>query len=161
MWEEFKRAVFVNYFPNTMKRKLQEKFRKLRQGDRSVADYKQEFSRIIDCVPEVVRDDRDRTDWFLRGLRPRIYEAVQILKLMIFAEVFDRALWAEHGSAHAQGEREAMAESQDKGKKRAVGGTGGQPNAKKPPRHPRQQSRSWRPSRCAICGGDHRPPACP
>nr|CAD1840496.1 unnamed protein product [Ananas comosus var. bracteatus] len=66
LWEEFKREVFGNYFPDTEKRKLKEKFRKLRQGDRSVADYEQEFSHIIDCVPDVVKDDADRAEWFLR-----------------------------------------------------------------------------------------------
>ncbi|XP_020081025.1 uncharacterized protein LOC109704673, partial [Ananas comosus] len=54
-----------------------------------------------------------------------------------------------------------MAESRDEGKKRAVGGAGGQSNAKKLPRYPRQQSKSGRPFRCVICGGDHRPPVCP
>nr|CAD1821797.1 unnamed protein product [Ananas comosus var. bracteatus] len=73
LWEEFKREVFGNYFPDTEKRRLKEKFRKLRQGDRSVADYEQEFSHIIDCVPDVVKDDGDRAEWFLRGLRPWIY----------------------------------------------------------------------------------------
>ncbi|XP_020101442.1 uncharacterized protein LOC109719279 [Ananas comosus] len=159
--DKFKRAMFANYFPDTVKQKLQEKFHKLRQGDRSVADCEQEFSHIIDCVPDIVRDDRDRADWFLRGLRPRIYEAVQILKITTFAKVFDRALWAEHGNTYAREECEAMAEARDKGKKRAVGGAGGRPNAKKPPRYPRQQARSWKPSRCTIYGGDHRPPACP
>nr|CAD1842460.1 unnamed protein product [Ananas comosus var. bracteatus] len=115
---------------------------------------------IIDCVSDVVRDDRDRADWFLRGLRPEIYKAVQILKLTTFAKVFDRALWAEHGNAYAREERESMAESRDKGKKRAAG-AGGRPNAKKPPQYPRQQSKNWRPSQCVICGSKHRPSACP
>nr|CAD1829250.1 unnamed protein product [Ananas comosus var. bracteatus] len=107
LWEEFKLEMFANYFPDTLKRKLKEKFRKLEQGDRSVAEYEQEFSHLIDCVPDVVKDDRDRADWFLRGLRPGIYKAVQILKLTTFAEVFDRALWAEHGDAHVREKREA------------------------------------------------------
>nr|CAD1825758.1 unnamed protein product [Ananas comosus var. bracteatus] len=106
------------------KKKLQDKFWKLRQGDRSVREYEREFSHIIDCVPDVVRDDKDRADWFLRGLRPKIYEAVQILKLRTFAEVLDRALWAEHGSAYARGERESMEKERDKGKKRTASATG-------------------------------------
>nr|CAD1817790.1 unnamed protein product [Ananas comosus var. bracteatus] len=45
LWEEFKRAMFANYFLDTVKRKLQEKFRKLKQGDRSVADYGQDSKK--------------------------------------------------------------------------------------------------------------------
>nr|CAD1830124.1 unnamed protein product [Ananas comosus var. bracteatus] len=63
-------------------------------------------------------------------------------------------------SAYALEEREAMAESRDKGKKRAAGGAGGRPNTKKPPRYPRQQSKSWRPPRCVICGREHRVSSC-
>nr|CAD1833610.1 unnamed protein product [Ananas comosus var. bracteatus] len=33
------------------------------------------------------------------------------------SEVFDRALWVEHGDAHVREERELLAESKDKGKK--------------------------------------------
>nr|CAD1824749.1 unnamed protein product [Ananas comosus var. bracteatus] len=154
LWEEFKRAMFANYFPDTpnsvrgyltdtVKRKLQGKFRKLRQGDRSVADYEQEFSHIIDCVPEVVRNDPDRADWFLRGLRPGIYKAVQIFKLTTFAEVFDRALWAEHGDAHVREEREAS--EKDKGKKRPGGSSGGQSSSKKLPKYPSRRSESQGP----------------
>ncbi|XP_020089539.1 uncharacterized protein LOC109711035 [Ananas comosus] len=161
LWEEFRRALFANYFPDTEKRKLQEKFRKLKQGDQSVGEYEREFSHIIDYVPDVVRDDRDRANWFVHGLRPGIHRAVQILKLPTFAEAFDRALWAEQGYAHEHKEREAAAEAKDKSKKWAAGGTGGRPSAKKPHRYPRPQSKGWRPSRCVICGGNHQPPACP
>ncbi|XP_020081202.1 uncharacterized protein LOC109704828 [Ananas comosus] len=93
-WEEFRGLLFVNYFPDSEKKKLQEQFRKLKQGGGSVAEYEREFSHIIDCIPDVVRSDRDRADWFERGLRPDMYKAVRILKLTSFAEVLDRALWA-------------------------------------------------------------------
>ncbi|XP_020082104.1 uncharacterized protein LOC109705740 [Ananas comosus] len=156
LWKEFKKAMFANYFLDTVKRNLQERFRKLRQGDRSVANYKQEFSHIINCVPKVVRDDRDRADWFLRGLRPKIYRVVQLFKLTTFAEVFNRALWVEHGDAHVREERELIAESRDKGKKRPGGGSGGQSSSKKPPKHPRMQSWSREAQQCIICGGGHR-----
>nr|CAD1820417.1 unnamed protein product [Ananas comosus var. bracteatus] len=72
--------MFANYFPDSEKKKLQVQFRKLRQGNRSVGEYEREFSHIIDCVPDVVRDDKDRADLFKRGLRPDIYKAMHILK---------------------------------------------------------------------------------
>nr|CAD1837172.1 unnamed protein product [Ananas comosus var. bracteatus] len=141
--------MFANYFPDTEKRKLQDKLRKLRQGDRTVGEYEREFSHIIDCVPNVVRDDRDRADWFLRVLQLRIYEKVQILKLTTFAEVLDRALWAEHGSTYARGERESMDKERDKGKKQAAGGAGGRSNAKKLEHRP--STCSQREGKCFKC----------
>nr|CAD1833577.1 unnamed protein product [Ananas comosus var. bracteatus] len=107
LWEEFKRAMFANYFSDTLKRKLQEKFRKLEQGTALTS--------------------------------AGIYKAVQILKLTTFAEVFDRALWAEHGDAMFGEKRKALAESKDKGKKRQGGGSGGQARSKKPPKYPQTQ----------------------
>ncbi|XP_020082562.1 uncharacterized protein LOC109706175, partial [Ananas comosus] len=134
LWEEFKKTMFANYFPDTMKRKLQERFH---------------------CVQDVVRDNRDRADWFLRGLRLGIYRVVQLFKLTTFAEIFDRALWAEHSDAHVREERELLAELKDKGKKHPSGGSGGQSSSKKPPKYPQSQSRGHGAPRCVICGGDH------
>nr|CAD1834690.1 unnamed protein product [Ananas comosus var. bracteatus] len=82
------------------KKKLQEQFQKLKQGSRTVMEYEREFSHIIDCVPDVVQDDKDRADWFERGLRADIYRAVHILKFTTFAEVLNRALWEEQENAH-------------------------------------------------------------
>nr|CAD1821856.1 unnamed protein product [Ananas comosus var. bracteatus] len=131
--EKAAKEMFANYFPDTLKRKLKEKFCKLEQRDRSVAEYEQEFSHLIDCVLDVVKDDQDRVEWFLRGLWLGIYKAVQILKLTTFAEVFDRALWAEHGDAHVREKHELLAESKDRGKKhQGSGSSSGQTRYKKP-----------------------------
>nr|CAD1834511.1 unnamed protein product [Ananas comosus var. bracteatus] len=86
--------------------------------------------------------------------------AVQLFKLTTFAEVFNRALWAEHGNAYVREERGSMDKESDKARSglRVVLRAG---RMQRSPSVSPQQSRSWRPSRCAICGGDHRPPACP
>lgn len=39
-------------------------------------EYEREFSHIIDCVPYVVWDDRDKADCFERRLRSKIYKVV-------------------------------------------------------------------------------------
>ncbi|XP_020110414.1 uncharacterized protein LOC109725584 [Ananas comosus] len=116
-WEKFRSLVYTTYFPDNEKKKLQEQFRKLEQGNRSIGEYEREFSHIIDCVPDVVWDVKDRADWFERGLRQDIYRAVHILKLTTYAEVLDRALWAEHGNAHIREKQEAS--EKEGGKKRA------------------------------------------
>ncbi|XP_020080555.1 uncharacterized protein LOC109704198 [Ananas comosus] len=134
-WEEFWGLLYAKYFPDSEKKKLQEQFRKLKQGNRSIGEYEREFSHIIDCVPEVVRDDRDQADWFKRGLQSDIYKVVHALKLTTFTEVLDRALWVEQGNTHIREEREAN--EKDGGKKLAQGGSGAQSKSRKPPKYPR------------------------
>nr|CAD1832613.1 unnamed protein product [Ananas comosus var. bracteatus] len=54
----------------------------------------------------------------------------------VVKRVFDRALWAEHGSAHIREEREVMVETKDKGKKRTAGDARAGRMLRKPPRYP-------------------------
>ncbi|XP_020088631.1 uncharacterized protein LOC109710441 [Ananas comosus] len=115
-WEEFRGLIFSAYFPDSEKMKLQERFRKLRQGDRSVRQYEQEFSRIVHCIPNVVRDDKDKADCFVRGLRPDLYKDMLVLKLQTFAKVLDRALWIEQGNTFLRDEREAYYKKKGKGR---------------------------------------------
>nr|CAD1843952.1 unnamed protein product [Ananas comosus var. bracteatus] len=70
-----------------LKRKLQDRFKKLRQGDRLVREYEREFSHIVNCVPYVVRDDKDKADCFVRGLQPKIFKVVYPFKLQTFVNV--------------------------------------------------------------------------
>nr|CAD1827423.1 unnamed protein product [Ananas comosus var. bracteatus] len=134
MWKGFRSLLYVNFFPDSEKRKLQDKFRKLKQGNRSVEEYEQEFSRIIDCAPT----------WC---------ETIEIGPTML-----DRALWAEHSNAHVREEREAS--KRDGGKKRASDGSRGQSWSKKPPKYPRARSQSCGTRKCVICGGKHDPNHC-
>nr|CAD1837561.1 unnamed protein product [Ananas comosus var. bracteatus] len=92
IWEEFRGLMFTNYFPDSEKKNLYNQFQKLRQRNRSVGEYEREFSHIIDGVSDIVRDDKDRADWFEHRFRPKIYKVVHILELTTFAEVLHRAL---------------------------------------------------------------------
>ncbi|XP_020099005.1 uncharacterized protein LOC109717570 [Ananas comosus] len=161
-WEEFREMLFMEYFPDSDKRKMKENFRKLRQGNRSVREYEREFTHLVNCVPGMVHTDRDRAEYFERGLRPDIFRTVNALKLKTFEEVLDRALWIERGNAIARDERESFEREREreKGKKRTTSGAGGQSSSKRPPRYPRPQQRYQGPQRCVICGGNHRATAC-
>ena len=154
-WDEFQGLVFSTYFLDTERRKLQDKFRKLRQGDRSVREYEREFSRIVNCVPDVVRDDEDMADWFLCGLRPEIYERVQVLKLTTFAKVLDRALLAEHGEAFVREEHKSS-ERERGGVRPLSSGSVGQSSSR---RHSKSSSTRSSPG-CVICGGSHQARRC-
>nr|CAD1843953.1 unnamed protein product [Ananas comosus var. bracteatus] len=70
------------------------------------------FSRLLHCVPFVVRDDEDKACIFERGLRPSIFRFVQSSNLQTYREVVNRALIVESGAADVQERREGI----DKGK---------------------------------------------
>nr|CAD1837154.1 unnamed protein product [Ananas comosus var. bracteatus] len=67
-WKKFKELLLAHYFPTSVKRKMEQDLRNLRQGDRTVIEYEREFSRLLHCVPFVVRDDEDKARIFERGL---------------------------------------------------------------------------------------------
>nr|CAD1837632.1 unnamed protein product [Ananas comosus var. bracteatus] len=168
-WKKFKKLLLAHYFPDSVKRKMEQDLRNLRQGDRSVAEFEREFSRLLHCMPFVVRDDEDKAHIFERGLRPSIFRFVQSSNLQTYREVVNRALIVEGGAADVQERRESL----DKGKgKRTAAEGASQTHFRRPLKHPRSQQR-WRgsaaqrggsdrrrPPQCVICGGPHFPPQC-
>nr|CAD1840509.1 unnamed protein product [Ananas comosus var. bracteatus] len=52
-WDEFRGLVSSTDFPDSEKRKLQDKFRKLRQGDRSVREYERKILPIVNYVRDM------------------------------------------------------------------------------------------------------------
>nr|CAD1842389.1 unnamed protein product [Ananas comosus var. bracteatus] len=129
---------------------MEQDLRNLRQGDRTVAEYEREFSRLLHCVPFVVRDDEDKARIFERGLRPSIFQFVQSSNLQTYREVVNRALIVESSAADLQERREAL--DKGKGKRPAAKGRG-------------QSTQRGGPYRCqapryVICGGPHFPRQC-
>nr|CAD1827455.1 unnamed protein product [Ananas comosus var. bracteatus] len=169
-WKKFKELLLAHYFLTNVKRKMEQDLRNLRQGDRTIVEYEREFSRLLHCVPFVVRDDEDKARIFERGLRPLIFRFMQSSNLQTYREVVDRALIVESCAADVKERREAL----DKGKgKRPTAEGVSQMHSRRPPKHPRSQqsgrgsathrggSDRHRPSQCVICGGPHYPPQCP
>nr|CAD1821821.1 unnamed protein product [Ananas comosus var. bracteatus] len=118
--KKFKELLLVHYLSTSVKRKMEQDLRNLRQGDRTVAEYEQEFSRLLHCVPFVVPDDEDKARIFERGLRPSIFRFVQSSNLQTYREVVYRALIVESGAADVQEQREAK----DKGKAKRLAAVG-------------------------------------
>nr|CAD1825760.1 unnamed protein product [Ananas comosus var. bracteatus] len=137
-WKKFKELLLAHYFSSSVKRKMEQDLRNLRQGDRTVAEYEREFSRLLHCVPFVVPDDEDKARIFEQGLRLSIFRFVQFSNLQTYREVVNRALIVESGVADVQERREGM----DKGKgKRPAAESVSQTHFRRPPKHPRSQQR--------------------
>nr|CAD1821705.1 unnamed protein product [Ananas comosus var. bracteatus] len=75
-------------------------------------EYEREFSRLLHCVPFVVRDDEDKARIFERGFRPSIYRLVQSSNLQTYRDMVNRVLIMESGAADLQERLEGL----DKGK---------------------------------------------
>nr|CAD1823284.1 unnamed protein product [Ananas comosus var. bracteatus] len=170
-WNRFKELLLEHYFLVRVKRKMEQDLREMRQGDRTVAEYEREFSRLLHYAPFVVRDDEDKARIFERGLQPSIFQLVQPSNLRTYQDVVNRALIVESCAADLQERREGL----NKGKgKRPVAEGASQTHSGRPPRHSRNRSQSRgrdasaqrggserRQTRsCVICGGRHYPRQC-
>ncbi|XP_020098380.1 uncharacterized protein LOC109717114 [Ananas comosus] len=115
-WKRFKELLLAAYFPESVKRQMERDLHNLCQGDRTMAEYEQEFSQLLHYVPFVVRDDEDKAHIFEMVLRPSIFRFVQSSNLQTYLDVVNRALIVERGAADVQEQREGL----DKGKDRFV-----------------------------------------
>ncbi|XP_020082388.1 uncharacterized protein LOC109705985 [Ananas comosus] len=132
-WTRFKELLLTTYFPQSAKRQMERDLRNLRQGDKTVAEYEREFSRLLHCVPFVVRDDEDRARIFEVGLRPVIFRLVQASNLSTYREVVNRALIVEKGEEIVK-ERDVVDRSKGK---RPAAESSGQQSFRRPSKYPR------------------------
>ncbi len=72
-WEEFEELHFAKHCSYSANQQMEEDFRNLRQGNRSVQEYDCEFARIVSRLPSVVHNEWGKARRFERGLRPNIY----------------------------------------------------------------------------------------
>ncbi len=128
-------------------------------------EYECEFSRIVSCLPIVVRSEWDKARSFEGGLRPGIYSKVQLLNISTYRQIVDIARLVERGDLVMRRESEAFEKGKGKEKKRHQGGSGGQSHYQRLPKQPRQphyprESQQPAPERCVISGGPHLPFQC-
>ncbi|XP_020097825.1 uncharacterized protein LOC109716690 [Ananas comosus] len=96
-WVEFCGSLYGAYFPNSVKQKLKEDLKKLQQGERSVQEYPHEFTRLLNCVPFVARDEAHKVYLYEGGLRPEILRLVQAQRLRTLDASIEQALLVEKG----------------------------------------------------------------
>ncbi|XP_020271784.1 uncharacterized protein LOC109846955 [Asparagus officinalis] len=71
-WEEFKKIFYEKYFPSTVRKQKEQEFRKLEQGDKTVAEYEEEFTYLSKFAIHLLGNEEDRARRFEEGLRPDI-----------------------------------------------------------------------------------------
>nr|CAD1821771.1 unnamed protein product [Ananas comosus var. bracteatus] len=118
---------------------MEQDLRSMRQEDRTVAEYEREFSRLLHCVPFVVRDDEDKARIFERGLRPSIFRLVQSSQPPDLPRCGKPRAHCGERRGGSAGAREGL--DKGNGKRPSTEGAS-QEHSGRRPRHPRSRSQS-------------------
>jgi len=122
-WAELKREFVGRYYPANFKYQMQRQFTDLRQGDKSVSQYVDEFVRLSKYATQMVADEQERAQRFIDGLHPTINQFIEPFGLTTFAKAMETALrWEkvhprDKGKDTSYGKRVAATSSSQKGKK--------------------------------------------
>ncbi|GJN09483.1 hypothetical protein PR202_ga27494 [Eleusine coracana subsp. coracana] len=97
MWDEFKDAFHAHYIPAGLVCRKAREFAALKQGNRSVEEYYEEFNRLALYVPEQVDTPAKRKDRFLEGLSAEQQDRLNLNMGGSFAEFVNNAIVVEDG----------------------------------------------------------------
>ncbi|WVZ70158.1 hypothetical protein U9M48_018846 [Paspalum notatum var. saurae] len=151
-WKIFKDDFNKKYFPASVQRKMEKEFLQLKQGQKTVAAYEIEFSRLARYAAAYVQDDEVKARRFEEGLRQPIKARVEVFELKTFREVTNKALTVEQAYTveRTEGEQQRKkikTEHQHQGN----GQRKNQQNWKKSMRAVCQSEYN----KCVICQGNH------
>lgn len=102
------------YFPPAVETEMRRKFREVTQGDRSMADYEEEFTRLANFVPDEVSDEERKKERFMDGLVWRIRQhLVGNPALVSYTDVVNAALLhCQEYRFHVKGGRKGVEANQ-------------------------------------------------
>ncbi|GJN11907.1 hypothetical protein PR202_ga30143 [Eleusine coracana subsp. coracana] len=106
---EFKDAFRAHYIPAGLVRRKAREFAALKQGNRSVEEYCEEFNRLALYAPEQVDTPAKRKDRFLEGLSAELQDRLNLNMGGTFAEFVNNAIVAEDGYRRVIAERKRSA----------------------------------------------------
>jgi hypothetical protein len=107
-WKIFKDDFYKKYFPASVQRKMEKEFLQLKQGQKTVAEYEIEFSRLARYASIYVQNDEVKARGFEEGLKQSIKARVKVFELKSFREVANKALAVEQAytGERAEGEQQ-------------------------------------------------------
>ncbi|XP_028117390.1 uncharacterized protein LOC114315013 [Camellia sinensis] len=94
-WARFLEIFYEKYFPQCMRERKAAEFMELKQGNKSIAEYEAQFTKLACFAPHMVDTDYKKARQFEGGLRDPILDKINVLKLPTYVDVLDRALIAE------------------------------------------------------------------
>ncbi|GJN03278.1 hypothetical protein PR202_ga20706 [Eleusine coracana subsp. coracana] len=108
-WDEFKDAFRAHYIPAGLIRRKAREFAALKQGNRSVEEYCEEFNRLALYARKQVDTPAKRKDRFLEGLSAELQDRLNLNMGGTFAEFVNNAIVAEDGYRRVMAERKRSA----------------------------------------------------
>ncbi|KAG8386811.1 hypothetical protein BUALT_Bualt03G0187600 [Buddleja alternifolia] len=94
-WDRFKVIFYDKYFTRDARSLKVKEFLELKQGNMTVCAYVRKFEEGCRYVPYIARDNTEKIDHFLRGLKPEIRRDVRISSADQFREIVDKALMVD------------------------------------------------------------------
>ncbi|XP_074377726.1 uncharacterized protein LOC141719252 [Apium graveolens] len=94
-WARVTELYLEKYFPGCVRSQMEIEFLELKQGDRSVAEYKAKFIESARFVPDYVCSKAQKVRRFQQGLKPEIYSGVVAIQLKMYPSVVQAALVIE------------------------------------------------------------------
>ncbi|XP_075504513.1 uncharacterized protein LOC142541954 [Primulina tabacum] len=110
-WNEFKELFYDKYFSTDVKTRKVKEFLELKQGNLNVNDYILKFEEGCLFVPFISSNDKDRGEYFMRGLRAEIRRDVIMSKAATYKEIVENALLAEQDEKEIEKERQLRRQS--------------------------------------------------
>ncbi|MQL86799.1 hypothetical protein Taro_019335 [Colocasia esculenta] len=103
-WSEFLSVFNDSFFPIQIQQMKREQFRTLQQGNLSVLEYQMRFMALSRYAPYVVTDNTMMMEYFIRGLRAELQDAVIPLMCRTVEEAAQRAAILERTVRARQGQ---------------------------------------------------------
>lgn len=94
-WVQFKESFFEKYFPQCVRDRKVTEFEQLKQGTMSVAKYESKFTELARYAPHMVDTGYKKARKFEGGLNVEILDRINVMKLLKYVDVLDRAIIAE------------------------------------------------------------------
>lgn len=114
-WERFVELFLEKYFPEHVQSQMELDFLKLKQDDKSVAEYEARFVEMARFVNAYVDTDLKKAKRFQQGLRSDIRVGMAALRLRTYAEVVQTAMVIEGEHKLSEKEKEVKKRKVDVG----------------------------------------------
>ncbi|XP_028101524.1 uncharacterized protein LOC114300835 [Camellia sinensis] len=96
-WARFLEVFYEKYFPDSLREQKASEFIHLKQRTMTVAEYESKFTQLARFATYVIPNETRKARKFEAGLDAGIKDRLEVLKLLTYAEVVDRAYIAERG----------------------------------------------------------------
>ena len=94
-WKTFQQVFLRHYFPESICDQKEQEFMLLKQVGRDLAQYDQEFNRLMRFGPGQVSTEKDRIKKFRNGMKFSLQTVLATHKFETYSDLLDTALTLE------------------------------------------------------------------